>query len=263
MKPIIVLLLVLLSFDPADAGIRPEYSGAWYNPGQSGHGLSIEVLDDERTIAFWFAYTPDGLPMFLVIDGVNDYDTVTGPAYAYEGMIWREFDPATLQSEVWGEISIEFLGCNRAVLNWSSGVEGYGDGQVELERLTSLAGLQCDDVPAEMTGEWLVGFTEPGGDPGPYTVMIEADGSFEFYDALACLWEGSIHVVSPAQDYLTARFGSPTCPWPVPMLDATGQFYATGITICGSGGACVSYDQAIALVSEMYEQRMIELRFLR
>ena len=85
MKAIIPILLLPLFFSLAHADIRPEHSGTWYNPDQSGHGLSIEVLDDERTIAFWFSYTPNGLPMFLEIIGVNDGHTVTGPAYYNEG----------------------------------------------------------------------------------------------------------------------------------------------------------------------------------
>jgi len=261
MKAIIFVLLVPFCLGLAHADIRPEYSGAWYNPDQSGHGLSIEVLDHERTIAFWFAYTPDGLPMFLVIDGANEGNTVTGPAYAYQGMIWGQFDPATLEGEDWGVVSIEFLGCDHATLTWSSSVQGYGDGQVELQRLTALAGLSCEDVPVELTGEWLVGFEN--SDEGPFPVTVKTDGSFEFYDALACLWEGYIAVESQSQDYLTARFGAPTCTWSVPMLDATGQFYPNGITICSSGGSCVTYDQAIALNSEWYERRSIGLRFLR
>lgn len=261
MKAIIPILLFPFFFSLAHADIRPEHSGAWYNPDQAGHGLSIQVLDDERSIAFWFAYTLDGAPMFLVIDGVNDGHTVTGPAYYQEGMIWRQFDPATLKSEVWGEISIEFLGCNSAVLTWSSSAVGYGDGQIELERLTYLAGLKCDDVAAELTGEWQVGFREP--DDGPYPVTVDANGGFEFYDAQACLWEGHIHVKSMEQGDLTARFGSPTCPSPVPMLYAYGRYYANGVTFCTSGGSCISYDQAMTLDCEWYEGRTIRLIFLR
>lgn len=261
MKAIIPILLFPLFFNLAHADVRPEHSGAWYNPEQSGHGLSIEVLNDERTIAFWFAYTPDGLPMFLEINGVNDGHTVTGLAYYNEGMIWGQFDPGTLNKKVWGEISIEFLGCNSAILTWSSNVEGYGDGQVELERLTHLADLECDDVAAELTGEWQVEFAET--DVGPYSVTVDADGAFEFYDALPCLWEGHIHVQSVERGDLTASFGSPTCPWAVPMLYATGQYYANGITFCSSGGSCTSYDQAMTFESEWYEERTIGLMFLR
>jgi len=261
MKAIIVILFLQFLISLAHADIRPHHSGAWYNRDQSGHGLSIQVLDDERTIAFWFAYTSDGLPMFLVIDGVNYGHTVTGPAYYYEGMIWRQFDPATLNSEVWGEISIEFLGCNSAVLSWSSSVEGYGDGQIELERLTYVSILECDEVAAELKGEWQVDFVVEDG--GPYPVTLDANGAFEFYDGLACRWEGHIHVESMARGSLTARFGSPSCPWAVPMLYARGVYYANGVTFCGSGGSCISYDQAISLESDWYEGRTIVLRFLR
>lgn len=261
MKAIVSALLFAFLFSLAHADIRPEHSGAWYNPDQSGHGLSVEVLDDERTVAFWYTYTPDGFPVFLVIDGINDGHTVTGPAYYNEGMIWRQFDPATLNSEVWGEISIEFLGCNHAVLTWSSSVEGYGDGQIELERLTYLASLECDDMTAELTGEWQVEFTDVVS--GKYPVTVDATGAFEFYDAQACLWEGHIHVKSIEQRYLTARFGSPTCPSPVPELYANGWYYANGVTFCSSGGSCISYDQAMTFESEWYVDRTIGLMFLR
>lgn len=260
MKTVLSLLLFLTFFSPVRADIRPHHSGAWYNQVQSGHGLSIQVLDEERTIAFWFAYTPDGSPMFLVIDGLNDGHTVTGPAYYQEGMIWRQFDPATLNSEVWGEVSIEFTGCNSAVLNWSSSMEGYGDGQVELERLAFVGGLECYEVPAEMTGEWQVGFLDFSD--VPYSVTVEADGTFEFFDGLDCLWEGHIHVESKG-GYLAGQFGAPTCPSAVPMLYARGFFYANGVTFCSSGGSCITYDQAMTLESVWYEGGTIGLKFLR
>lgn len=261
MKAIIPTLLVLFFLNPAHADIRPHHSGAWYNHDQAGHGLSIQVLDDERTIAFWFAYTPAGSPMFLLIDGTNDGHTVTGNAYYHEGMIWNQFDPATLNSEVWGEVSIEFLGCNSAVLTWSSSKEGYGDGQIELERLSYVAGLGCDDVATELTGEWQVEFVETGG--GPYPVTVDANGSFEFFDGLACRWEGHIHVESLQRGILTAKLGSPSCEWPVPMLFANGIYYANGVEFCSSGGSCIRYDQAMTFQSEWYEGSTIRLVFLR
>ena len=48
----ILLSITLLFFwSSISAQILPEYSGSWYNRDQNGHGLSIEVIDDERTIA--------------------------------------------------------------------------------------------------------------------------------------------------------------------------------------------------------------------
>ena len=242
-------------------GIQDSHSGSWYNKDQSGHGFSFEVLDASKMVVYWFVYTPDGEPTFLVALADIDGDTAYGNLRQYSGMRFGEFDPATLHREVWGEISIEFLGCNSAVLIWSSNVEGYGDGQVELERLTHIAGQECVDVAAEMTGEWQVEFVDEGG--GPYSVTVDAEGAFEFYDALACLWQGNIHVEFMGRGRLTARFGSPTCPWPVPMLNANGWYYANGATFCSSGGSCISYDQAMTFESEWYEDRTIKLMFLR
>lgn len=258
-----------LSFGLALADIRPEFSGAWYNADQPGHGLSVQVLDDERTIAFWYAYTPAGHPMFLVIDGVNDHHTVTGPAYYHEGMIWGLFDPDTLSSEVWGEVRIEFIECNRAVLTWTSDAQGYGEGVVAMERLSFVAGLRCDDVPDEMTGEWLVQILDRDGRPfaenDPYAVVVDANGEFEFEDASSCRWGGHIHVQSAQRGYLTGFYGGPDCMPSVPMSFAYGMYYANGITFCNSGGGCVSYDQAMSLAIEYvagYDGR-ITLIFLR
>lgn len=268
MKAIILTLLFSLFFNLAHADIRPEHSGTWYNPDQAGHGLAIQVLDDERTIAFWFAFTPEGLPMFLVIDGVNEYHSVTGPAYYQEGMIWRQFDPSKLNSEVWGDINIEFFGCNSAILNWSSSDPRYGAGQVELQRLTYLAGLECDEVAAELMGEWQVRVDDGRGNPypeagGPYPVTINANGEFAFDDVQGCRWEGHIHVLSMERGSLTGRFGSPTCPGSVPMLVANGRYYANGISFCSSGGSCVSFDQAIGLQIYWWEVGTIHLTFVR
>jgi plastocyanin len=40
--------------------IGPGITGAWYDPQQSGHGLFLEVLPDNRLLAWWFAFSPDG-----------------------------------------------------------------------------------------------------------------------------------------------------------------------------------------------------------
>jgi hypothetical protein len=112
-----------------------------------------------------------------------------------------------------------------------------------------------------MTGEWQVEFIEGGG--GPYPVTVDANGAFEFHDELACRWEGHIHVGSIEHGYLTGRLGSPTCSSAIPMLFAWGHYYANGVTFCSSGGSCISYDQAMSLQSDWYEDRTIGLVFLR
>ena len=69
MKVFIFVLAVFIHSGSALAEVRPEYSGSWYNPDQSGHGFSVEVLSTERSIAYWFTYDPFGNPIFLYADG--------------------------------------------------------------------------------------------------------------------------------------------------------------------------------------------------
>ena len=38
--------------------ITAGFTGAWYDPNQSGHGLFIEVLPENRLLAYWFAFDP-------------------------------------------------------------------------------------------------------------------------------------------------------------------------------------------------------------
>ena len=85
MKVLFTLILVfstssLFGDSILDIGfnVRPSWSGAWYNPDQSGHGISVEVLDDERTAFFWYTYDLDGNPVWLTARGVNNDIRWTG-----------------------------------------------------------------------------------------------------------------------------------------------------------------------------------------
>jgi hypothetical protein len=51
MKVMIAFLTILVSAHVlADsANIRPSWSGSWFDPEQSGHGMIVEVLSDANT----------------------------------------------------------------------------------------------------------------------------------------------------------------------------------------------------------------------
>jgi hypothetical protein len=51
---------VVIVQDASQFTIGPGITGAWYDPDQSGHGLLIEVLSDNRFYATWFAFNPAG-----------------------------------------------------------------------------------------------------------------------------------------------------------------------------------------------------------
>ena len=47
--------------------IRADLSGSWYNPAQSGHGLMVEILDNQRVVLAWYTYDASGNPSHEVL----------------------------------------------------------------------------------------------------------------------------------------------------------------------------------------------------
>ena len=130
--------------------IQNYHSGLWYDEAHPGHGLSIEVLDADRMVAYWYAYHPDGTPMWLEILAEIDGDTATGGAWHYSGMQFGVFDPLDLAETPWGTVSITFEGCSTAHLSYESplshGGVPFGTGEVDLVRLSTIDGLECPVV---------------------------------------------------------------------------------------------------------------------
>lgn len=147
MKYLLALGLLVASFATHAINIQSNLSGSWYNPDQSGHGLAVEVLEGDRTLVYWYVYKKDGSPMFLITVGNNNGDTTTGDTYYYSGMKFGEFDPNDNTREVWGSSSVTFSSCDTAILKYTSNNPEYGSGQVQMQRLTSIARNACTDTP--------------------------------------------------------------------------------------------------------------------
>ena len=161
------------------AEVPSGISGSWYNPAQSGHGVSIEVLDDTRAIAFWYVYDPDGRPVHLYIDGRIEGSTISGTAYQASGMRFGQFDPATLNLDIWGQVEFAVRSCQSLDLRYrSNGPAGaaYGDGEIALTRLSQLRDLPCNPVPLLMgryTGQFTL--TQPTSEP-ELLAAVDEDG---------------------------------------------------------------------------------------
>lgn len=179
-------------------GLRGDISGSWYDPAQSGHGLMIEVIDRGRAIVTWYTFDPAGNPMWLSglgqVDGAKlraDVSTLSG------GRFPPLFDPAATQAAAWGEVEIEFSGCDAGTLRWSPTATGFSAGSMPLARLSAIHGTRCN--AEEEFGETrefafeqgLLGFEALFADKPP--------GENEFYE-LDYAWE-------PLPEPLQARRG--------------------------------------------------------
>ena len=156
MKRLFGFLLLFIAFNVSAIEINSKLSGSWYNPEQSGHGLNVEVLENNRTLIYWYAYHPDGTPMFLITIADNDGDSTSGTTYYSTGMTFGEFNPDDYERSVWGTSSVTFNDCNSATLEYSSNDPAYGSGSIPMVRLTFVSGIKCTDSPLHGTyfGAW-------------------------------------------------------------------------------------------------------------
>lgn len=143
-----ILMIALSAWSTTAAAQMPSgISGTWYNPSQNGHGVSIEVLDAQRAIAFWYVYDRDGRPVHLYLDGRIEGLQIRGTAYAGSGMRFGAFDPATFNLDVWGQVELDLQSCGELALRYSGQGElgvNFGTGEIRLQRLSQLRGLPCD-----------------------------------------------------------------------------------------------------------------------
>ena len=148
----LLLLSVFVVFTFLSSGAYPveisrHMSGSWYNPMQSGHGLSVEVLSPGRSIFYWYVYNPDGTPTFLIADGENNGDTIFATLYHHTGMRWGVFDPDDNDRQIWGEATLEFVNCGFAIFTYEA-THGdqdipFGEGRIELSKLANIDHLPC------------------------------------------------------------------------------------------------------------------------
>lgn len=172
--------VLLLAAAFAHAAVPPGISGSWYDAAHAGHGLSIQVLDDGRAIAYWFTYDAAGAPLHVYVDGVIDGRVLRGPAYAATGMRFGPFDPAELRVPQLGTIAIAFESCGRAVLDYA--FQNVASGSIPLQRLSQLATLGCDDrelapLPVGLyTGDFVVNTGPSFPIRGVLRAAVDPDG---------------------------------------------------------------------------------------
>lgn len=125
--------------------LRGATTGSWYNPEQSGHGLHIERLERGRVALSWYTYGADGRPLWLIGSGEQrGHRIVALVQEASGGRPPPQWDAATPQLELWGELRVDFESCNTAQLRWNSIDPAFGEGSLALQRLTRIDGLRCN-----------------------------------------------------------------------------------------------------------------------
>lgn len=157
------------------------FSGAWYDPAHEGEGFIVEVLDGGQAVVYWFTYDPDGKQRWMLgvgaIDGhrivIDELLTARG------GRFGPQFDPADVELEVVGTLSLDFHGCGSGVANYT--VDKVGGSQA-LARLVGLHGHPCgmgSAGPDEgLSGSW---YDPDHNGEGFVVEQISADQALVFW----------------------------------------------------------------------------------
>ncbi|MBS0557567.1 MAG: hypothetical protein JSR27_09180 [Proteobacteria bacterium] len=141
--------LVVASASATVSAITPGFTGNWYDPSQSGHGFSLEVLPGNFLLADWFVFAPNGGQVWLVATGPITGNAAVLQAFYPAGPGGRfppNFNAGELQNQAWGTIIFNFADCNNGQVSWQpmpAADSAYTSGSIPISRLTTPAGLSC------------------------------------------------------------------------------------------------------------------------
>ena len=160
MKQLIFCLLLLIlggvSLCHAQTSIDSRMSGGWYDPTHNGEGFLVEVLQDNQAVVYWFTYDEIGEQRWFTATGKIENDTAVFDTLLQTGgaVFGEQFDPDDIVYSNVGELSIAWSDCTHATATYT--VNGTAGSQ-ELVRLSTLAGLDCEEpfsAPSAMSGSW-------------------------------------------------------------------------------------------------------------
>jgi hypothetical protein len=101
------------SFGSAPANWGVDRTDLWWNPAESGWGLTL-AQHGNNVFGVWYTYGPSGHPLFVVLPGVTmtSPDSFTGTLYTTTGPGYdaATFDPAQVRVTPVGSATVSFAG---------------------------------------------------------------------------------------------------------------------------------------------------------
>lgn len=132
--------------------INPGLNDAWYYPITAGQGFLITVFEDSGLVFLaWFTYDVErpaegvtailGEPghRWLTAQGPFQGDTATLDVFVSSGGVFDSAEPAVGPPVQDGTMTIQWTGCNSAILSYD--IPSAGQGMIPIERIT------LDNVP--------------------------------------------------------------------------------------------------------------------
>lgn len=152
-----------------DLGLGPAFTGHWYDPANSGHGVQTEIITQDgvrKLYANWYVYDPNGNQAWVTAlgpvtgNGTGDLDAY----YATNGAFPPIFGPGQPTILPWGKLKFDFSSCTSGTMTYNGSAAGWASGTVPLTRLTNIEGFDCHLLSG--------GQIDRMGRPGINTVLI-------------------------------------------------------------------------------------------
>lgn len=137
-----ILILLLISCRVYSLDIDKSMTGSWFDQSNSGQGINIEILSDNRILVYWYAYD-QGNPLWLTGVGTYQGDTAQIELSQFNGSEFGvDHKTSLVASNVFGNLTISFDSCDKGNMVYDS-IQGLGSGSIPLNRLTSVLGVPC------------------------------------------------------------------------------------------------------------------------
>lgn len=146
-----------ISIQAVDSG----HTANWFNPGRSGEGWMLEILPDDRALAYWFTFDAEGNPRWLIGSGSIEGNRIEFPELiaASGARFGSAFDAEDIEFETVGSARMVFTGCQSGWYEY----EAYDHHRtVDFQALTTTWATHCGppDIPtiipdrALLSGSW-------------------------------------------------------------------------------------------------------------
>jgi len=203
-------------------------TGAWFNPDRDGEGFQVEILSGDDALVAWYTYDLDGEQLWLIGSGSVGGNTVTiDEVFRTSGPVFGAgFDPDLVERSNWGSLVLTFSSCNAGSVSYS-GPPGYGEGTIDLVRLTRLRHAPCDNrrpfrlgftaFPHEASLEGveeafrilrddadLVTLHHDDGLPWPEALASDGNGIDNYPEAWRADWQGKKERLPPTHELLVS-----------------------------------------------------------
>lgn len=119
-------------------------SGSWYDPSHVGEGYTLHWLSNNRAVLIWFTYDSEGEQYWMTGVGEKEGDQIVFPSLeSTRGPVFGpDYDADQIGSVDWGQLVLG-LDCDDGVAVYESNIAGFGSGELDLVRLSSLSQPNC------------------------------------------------------------------------------------------------------------------------